>query len=62
MESNDAQRLATALDTNSSAIVAMIEALGMHWENEWIKQCGNTIAYGEDNFIKLIEKHLLQGI
>jgi hypothetical protein len=50
-----------SLDNLTSAIVALIEAMGMHAENQWRIQNGECLAYGEDAFNCIIAKHRLTG-
>lgn len=42
---------------NSQVACAMIEAMGMQAENEQRKACGLSMAYTEDSFVSLIDKH-----
>jgi hypothetical protein len=49
------------IDDLTSAICALIEAMGMRAENEHRLQRGQSQAYGEDAFNALIEKHNLTG-
>ena len=55
------QKLITALDTHTSAICALVEAMGMRAENDIRKSQGIALAYGEDSFYYILEKHNLQG-
>jgi len=50
-----------SLDNLTSAIVALIEAMGMYAENQWRIQKEQSLAYGEDAFISLIAEHKLSG-
>ena len=50
-----------SLDNLTSAIVALIEAMGMHAENQWRIQNGECLAYGEDAFNCIIARHQLAG-
>jgi hypothetical protein len=50
-----------SLDNLTSAIVALIEAMGMHAENQHRLQNGNSCIYGEDAFDCIIAKHRLSG-
>ena len=61
MNDQDNQILINALDTHTSAIYALVEAMGMRAENDIRKQKGETIAYGEDSFAYILAKHNLQG-
>ena len=36
----------------------LIEAIGMHWENESRKQRGDSPVYGDADFSNLAHKHL----
>jgi len=45
----------------TSAICALIEAMGMQAENNNREHKGEAIAYTEDNFLQLIYKHNLTG-
>lgn len=49
------------IDNLVSAIVALIEAMGMHAENQHRLQHNYSQAYGEDSFQQLIDKHNLKG-
>ena len=42
---------------NSQIACAMIEAMGMQAENEQRKMFGNSLAYVEDDFQRLIGKY-----
>jgi len=50
-----------ALNNLTSAICALIEAMGMVAENKWREMKGESLAYGEDAFNELISKHNLHG-
>lgn len=41
----------------TTAIGALIQALGMHWENERCKLMEQTPSYSEGHFQELIEKN-----
>ena len=45
--------------TNSQIACAMIEAMGMTAENEQRKHLGQSMAYTEEHFIKLIDRYSL---
>jgi hypothetical protein len=49
------------IDNLTSAICALIEALGMNAENDIRKQSNQSIAYAEQSFLDLIRKHNLTG-
>ncbi len=49
------------LDNLTSAICALIEALGMQAENEARIRRGEALAYQEEAFNQLIYKHNLTG-
>jgi hypothetical protein len=40
----------------SNAVYSLIEALGMHWENIFRQQKGEGIAFGEEEFNKLLQR------
>jgi len=44
---------------NANAVAALIEAMGMAAENTFRDRQGNAIAYGEEAFNALIDKHEL---
>lgn len=50
-----------ALNNLTSAICALIEALGMYSENQHRIQHDQSQMYGEDAFNNLIQKHNLTG-
>jgi hypothetical protein len=49
------------IDNLTSAICALIEALGMQAENEARIRKGEALAYQEEAFLQLIYKHHLTG-
>lgn len=49
------------LNNLTSAIAALIEAIGMMEENKWREFKGESLAYGEAAFNQLIYKHNLTG-
>jgi hypothetical protein len=49
------------IDNLTSAIVALVEAIGMYAENQHRIQHAQSQAYGEDDFNALINKHNLLG-
>ena len=55
------QNLVDALNTHTSAICALVEAMGMRAENEIRKSQDEALAYGEDAFAHVLERHYLQG-
>ena len=61
MDSKDDQKLCSSLDTHTSAICALVEAMGMRAENDIRKSNGEALAYGESSFIHVLERHKLQG-
>ncbi len=62
MNSIDIIELRRSIDKLTSAATAMIECMGMQAENQSRACSGKSIAYGEESFRKIIEKHYLQGI
>ena len=50
-----------SLDNLTSAIVALIEAMGMHAENQYRLQNGESCMYSEDAFNDIIAKHRITG-
>ncbi len=48
---------ATATYVNSQVACAMIEAMGMQAENMQRDALGNSMAYDEDAFMRLLEKY-----
>jgi len=50
-----------ALDNLTSAIAALIEAMGMMAENKQREYKGESLAYTEDAFNALLYKHNLTG-
>lgn len=50
MDNSTAERY---IESNSR----LIEAMGMHWENEQRKQNGASIAYTDIDFANLAHKH-----
>jgi len=50
-----------ALDNLTSAICALIEAIGMMAENQIREKQGEAFAYGEAAFNQLTYKHNLTG-
>ena len=61
MNEETAQRLCGSLEQMTSAVCALIEAMGMHAENEGRKTRGEAMAYDHDSFLSIINKHYLQG-
>jgi hypothetical protein len=61
MDSQEVQRLATALDSHTSAICALIEAMGMQAENKILELSDKSVGYDERDFLKVIAKHNLTG-
>jgi len=54
MEREDLQRLDLGF---TMSVATLVEALGMHWENEHRIQCGRSIAYGEKEFQNLLDRN-----
>ena len=50
-----------ALNNLTSAICALIEAIGMLEENKNRERKGEALAYGEDAFNQIIYNHNLTG-
>jgi len=48
--------------THAQSTAAMIEAMGMQAENRLRLSLGQSIAYGDEAFSKLIDKYGLEGI
>ncbi len=49
------------IDNLTSAICALIEAMGMQAENKQREHCGESMAYDEEAFRSLISNHNLTG-
>jgi len=45
----------------NSAVMALIESMGMHAENEQRRVTGASMAYVEDSFLKVITRHGLRN-
>ena len=61
MEQQDVIRLCEALDKNTSAMCAVVEALGAIADNQVRLSRGEAMAYAGDAITDAIARHGLQG-
>ena len=58
----DEVRLIEAHDKHARAICALIEAAGMHWENQHRIRNGYAPAYGDAQFLDLLTHYGLEDL
>lgn len=57
MDSRDIEKLTKLTQAQGIFLMAQIEMQSMIAENQYRVSCGNSISYGEDAFLNLIEKY-----